>query len=399
MTNAPPREGSEGPDNGFHPKESVKFCRLGNDCLVFDEAAQAVYRLDPLSGALWEALSAGRARREIVKDLAEAVGQNVGEAEGFIAACLAEWKARGLLNGGEGEWADAPAHPVGSMTPRQKVSAGAVYEVGGMRFAVDFPDDETFSAWEALAGHMRSGASSKGDVALSVLPEGAGYRVDRPGDTQTGLEDASAVAVHLKEQVLRIILAGTPGVFALHAAALDHRGAAVLIAGGSGRGKTTLAACLHAGGLPVIADDVALIDPSQPSVSGLAFSFAVKAGAVGVLGPAYGELPAEPGYLRPDGKMVKYLRPRNWSAGAAGIGAVVFPRFTLGRACTIEPCTRADALTALLSEAVNTDQRLSKAGFAALCDLLKDADCLTAEYGDAGEASSRLLNRLDNGAE
>lgn len=399
MTDNPPREALKSPDERLRPSKSVRFCRLDEDCLIFDEAAQAVYRLDPLSGALWEAAETGRAPGEIAKDLAGAVGQTAREAEAFIAACFDKWRALGLLREGEGGKLVEPVRAGGDANRQQKDAEGTAYEIAGLRLAVSFPDDATFYAWEAVAGHMRTGASGEGAFALRVVADGAGYRIDHLRGTETGLEDASAVAVHLKEQALRIMLARKPGIFALHAAALDHGGAAVLIAGGSGRGKTTLAACLHAKGLPVIADDVVLIDPSGPSVSGLAFSFAVKAGAAAVLGPVYGELPATPDYLRPDGKTVKYLRPRRRVENAGGIATVVFPRFTPGRSCRFERCSRADALTMLLSEAVNADRRLSKAGFAALSDLLKNADCLTAEYGDAGEASSRLLNRLDNGTE
>jgi hypothetical protein len=80
----------------------------------------------------------------------------------------------------------------------------------------------------------------------------------------------------VEERVLRLYILGTAfalllhqrGQFVLHASAIESAGGAVVFAGGSGWGKSTLAAALHTRGCGLLTDDVTAIalDPECPTV-------------------------------------------------------------------------------------------------------------------------------------
>jgi hypothetical protein len=53
------------------------------------------------------------------------------------------------------------------------------------------------------------------------------------------------------------------GVYAIHAASVAHRGRALVLAGPSGAGKTTLALALAALGLELLSDELAVLDPAS----------------------------------------------------------------------------------------------------------------------------------------
>lgn len=93
----------------------------------------------------------------------------------------------------------------------------------------------------------------------------AAYGVDAKGETVTiephMAEDASDIRVFLFGTVLAI-LCFKHGLVPLHGSCVRFGDKAVAFCGISGAGKSTLAALLHKRGMPILADDVTVLDSS-----------------------------------------------------------------------------------------------------------------------------------------
>ncbi len=185
--------------------------------------------------------------------------------------------------------------------------------------------------------------------------------------------EPAAVAVSLKEAVLHTVLERHPDWIALHAAVLSSASGSVLLAGSSGRGKTTLAAVLNAWGMSSIADDVALVSVRPPAIGGLPFAFAAKPGSWDILRAWFPALDELPEFQRPDGRIVKYIKPVRTSEQASAVSAVVFPRFSSVTPLRITQMRKASALLSLLEEAINANRRLTAEGFIALSRMIDGA--------------------------
>lgn len=75
--------------------------------------------------------------------------------------------------------------------------------------------------------------------------------------------DSLAVRLFVLQQVLGVVLLQR-GYFVLHASAAAINGRAVVFAGPSGQGKSTMLAALNRVGFPIITDDVLAIDTADP---------------------------------------------------------------------------------------------------------------------------------------
>jgi len=78
--------------------------------------------------------------------------------------------------------------------------------------------------------------------------------------------EPAALALDVRAYLLGSIFAvlcQQRGLLPLHASAVSHRGGVVAFIGRSGQGKSSLAAHLAQRGLPVVSDDICLIDPTR----------------------------------------------------------------------------------------------------------------------------------------
>ncbi|WP_197370478.1 hypothetical protein [Streptomyces clavuligerus] len=143
------------------------------------------------------------------------------------------------------------------------------------------------STWEADLPHLPGVTASPQPCpdragAVARLPKGAGV-----GDRRR-LVNAHLHLLHL---------AG--GTLALHAVAVERAGAAVLLLGGHGAGKTMTALALAGHGWRVLAGDVTLLDTPRPGSTGYEVvggtsAFSVRPGALRRWFPHL-PLPASPG--------------------------------------------------------------------------------------------------------
>ncbi len=111
--------------------------------------------------------------------------------------------------------------------------------------------------------------------------------------------DPRMVAVFLEGSVLAILLV-LRGELVLHASAVDGPEGVLALAGGSGAGKTSLAAGLCAGGAPLVTDDVLRLDLSHDPV--LAYGGSTELRLRESLSEAASLLPGHPLRTTADGR-------------------------------------------------------------------------------------------------
>jgi hypothetical protein len=122
--------------------------------------------------------------------------------------------------------------------------------------------DETFGEFAAPAGPE--------GVFIEVLRSGNGdgfLVTGADGGSQTA-PDAHAALLAMLNAVAGTVVSGLyrQGLLAIHAGALVHRGRALVIAGRSGHGKTTLTLALVRAGLAFLSDELAVLDPATRTV-------------------------------------------------------------------------------------------------------------------------------------
>ncbi|TGQ30862.1 hypothetical protein [Mesorhizobium sp. M00.F.Ca.ET.216.01.1.1] len=379
----------------LRPACGIIACRLDRDVVLFSEPQQRVYQFDATSGSVWFGVTAGETLGRIARRLAAETRCTLDEARDCVLNCLAEWQELGFLS----RMPQEPAQPIpGRDQPASIPATGPVYQMAGIRIAIAFPDVASRQAWDAIAGHLRHDVTAEptgvAEAGFAIEPFEGGYRMLGQAGDQPDFADPAAVAVGLKEAVLHAVLERRPDWIALHAAMLSCGSSAVLLAGSSGHGKTTLAAVLNASGMPAIADDVALVSVRPAAISGLPFAFAAKPGSLAVLRTWFPALDRLAEFQRPDGRKVKYIEPVRVCEQASSVCAVIFPRFSALAALQITQLRKVAGLTSLLEEAINASHWLTADGFVALCTLLDGAVVIQIDYGDASTAAEWIRMNL-----
>jgi hypothetical protein len=124
---------------------------------------------------------------------------------------------------------------------------------------------------------IAAAAPADPDFTYRIRSVDGSYRVQREGTTRplvaTGLDEL----VYCIEKDLTVELQlRRPDLFFIHAAALEWRGAAVVLAGESGSGKSTTAWALLHHGFRYLSDELACIDPDTLRVFGYPHAVCLK---------------------------------------------------------------------------------------------------------------------------
>ena len=141
------------------------------------------------------------------------------------------------------------------------------FTIEGLTISVDAPPKAIAVLDEDYAAYTVASPAAAADVrryrVTSAPPDAARLDVIGP-------DGVIAEAVNEEQATIALLMAlsidipralANHGIFAIHGAALVHRGTAVAIVGPSGAGKTTLALDLVANGLGLLSDELTLSGP------------------------------------------------------------------------------------------------------------------------------------------
>jgi hypothetical protein len=339
--------------------------------VLFVPSRQLVYSVGALVGGLWQRLRCGAFEDE----LAAAAEADGGRLEpGALRSILEELEAAGAVHRVR---AGGKAVPVGR----------DYFRIGDLAVCVWFTDMELADVLLRPLGHLRVDPQAP-DEHLTVASGKRGVGIGRQGRAATWVPPDRS-APELKLALGEMALARSAGAVMLHAATVSRDGAAMLVVGPPGAGKSTLGVALGAAGFALEGDDAAELYPDG-QVRALPFPLTVKQGAWPLVAATRPEVLAAPTYVRADGKRLRYLPLAAAGGERRRVRWVVDLRREAGGEARVEAVDREETLATLLKAAWSGDAQLSPAGFAGIVACINAAECYRLRYSDAASAAAML---------
>ncbi len=235
-------------------------------------------------------------------------------------------------------------------------------------------------------------------VTLRLLSEGGSGRLRLYcAETLVYEGDAAATAADLLlSQSCRELASHSQGGMLFHAAALARPGRsdAVLLPGGIGAGKTTLAAWLLTRGLDYLTDELVFVPDGTEAMQAFARPLNLKKPARAALRD-YFDFERHAGRMlsTPAGDLIlpEALQPTRTAGapGAARASLIVFPHYRAGADFVWQPLSKAQAGLALMKCLVNA-RNLPEHGFPQVARLAKTVPAYHMTYADFGQVEAHL---------
>lgn len=279
--------------------------------------------------------------------------QDFSRDQAHVDMLMAQLRSEGFL--------DSPKPPVAvpavSMALRatKNPNLSAVYQhAGGPAVRLDCEDEELARLLAAALQPLQAGQHSTHEIEVVVLGQGSAFGVWRDGIAIATELDRTTVRRICLQALLMAMLPPDEVAALLHASTVSIAKRAVILAGATGSGKTTLMMALVGTGTTYLADDLTVLRPCGTAVSSFPLAASVKKGSWSVLARQFPDLQDCRVHQVGD-RLVRYIDPNLANApvgGAEPIGALVFPTF--------DPAAKEAAMARIQPE--ETLSRLLEAG-------------------------------------
>jgi hypothetical protein len=358
------------------PAQGTSFLLLDEQPAVFSAATQKLYALNKVAALIWCGLEK-REPSSMVVDRLVSSGVSPADATNYVNRASRRWLRLGLLQ------VDIRSFDELVVASSFNVSLGRLtwtFQVTSERLAR--------LLLQLFDNHEPPRES--GNRLKIIEADGLVHVFDNDKRVLTCVMDdvVPSTKAYLTQQ---LVTQCAPDI-AFHAACLRHHAKTVLISGGPGAGKTTLALQLVQHGLEYCADDIVLIR-QDGSVAGVPFAPTIKSGAWRILKQAHPSLENVAVHRRPDGKHVKYLTAlamaKNGNVYPAGW--IVFLKRRSGGAAKLAPLRRLDVLKRVIKSSFSADGRMSHAALISVKNMITQADLFELSYANVGEASAAIL--------
>jgi hypothetical protein len=147
-------------------------------------------------------------------------------------------------------------------------------DVVGSSFVIRDPDPERAQLLGRLWSGFASSVESADPHVVTITERPGGWAVEFSDEDEVLTADFWQIADAIRSYVVWVALDEAPSLLDLHAAVMVRGGEALLIAGRSTAGKTSLALELYERGWDCFSDDVAPVEPSTGDI--LAFPAPVR---------------------------------------------------------------------------------------------------------------------------
>ena len=251
------------------------------------------------------------------------------------------------------------------------------YHILSQQFRVRFTSAEQEGRVGPVLAHLQTPVRTAATLDILALDTGHALLLDgRPVARCASLAElAPLVSAILFNECFR----NEARLMVLHAAAVGDGHGALLMPARGGWGKTSLTAALVHSGFRYLSDDSVLLRQGTLHVAGVPFSLCVKPAGLDALAAYYPDLATMPLHRRPDGKMVRYLTPRNGAFEAARqrdlpVRWILYPRYVAEAPTALRPIRGPEALRRLTS-CCAPPTRLDRRTVSSLVDWIKGAAC------------------------
>lgn len=257
------------------------------------------------------------------------------------------------------------------------------YSVLAYRMMLRSDSQEVRALFHRAFGEFRDSELASGDDHMySVSTVAAGFHLAYAELGELTVPTWQEAYGLLEWAVTQAVLRRIDHGVALHAAALEWRGAALLLVGTSGAGKSTLALDLLRLGCGYMSDEAALLTSGHADVAAFPRALVIK-GAPDDHGPAI----AGRTYLSPSALGCRVMR------GAIPPGAVILLAPIPGAAMTLRPTTCQKALPQLLRQVFAPGP--AEIILATLVALVRRAPLFELTFCDSARAADAMIALCD----
>ena len=355
--------------------------------LLFDEQRQKLYAADRTAAFVLCCLQEGLDLDAIERKLAAAASLDLATARIAVREALAQLKNTASA----GPAADGAAHPLSGPaafssanfrdTGSPTIGTECRIALAGTSVHIACSDRAVARRVLAAFSHLAATESGPARFRIDVQATESGYVVIHDREPIFRVAELEAITPALKAHLVQVVLARDDYRLAVHAAAVARGGSVLLLPGDAGSGKSTLAAALIARGFSVLGDDTVLLEDDL-RVRGLPFALAVKAGAWDLLKPYHLSLFAVPVDRRPDGRVVRYLRPGAVATAALPARWMIFPNWEHAPGSGLQRLPRIEALRRFLPGCYASARRLRDSDMAQLIAWIEGIECFTLDSSD-----------------
>ena len=287
-------------------------------------------------------------------------------------------------------------------------------EAHGLAFDIASPDTEVAATFGDLLRDMRpsaplgsAGSTADHRIDIEPLPHPDGdepwFTVRLDGVTVHATLIEGSLVSHVLMAINQRVAAAvrSSGSIPLHASSVAGPQGALVLAGASQSGKTTLASALAVTGRQVefLADEVSAIDPTELTIAAYGKPAALRMPGRAILAPHVERLRLDGSRFETDERFVppSELGARPTTTTPARVAAIVFPRFdanTAGSGIELTSVGPADALTRLIHLTLGSEP-VDLATFRSMDQLVRTVDAVEVRYADAISAAGQLVARLE----
>lgn len=265
------------------------------------------------------------------------------------------------------------------------------YSLHGVQFSIDADDPVADEIARVVMPACVKASRGRQDGSIFVVRrEGRRFSVRAGRRLLWHAKNKAELLPWLESEIVNWLLGKCRRYVHVHAAVVERRGRAVVIAGGPDAGKTSLACALGLAGWGVMSDEVALVEPRGLTVACFPRAMLVKAGTARRL-PELRR--TEPRRVLLDEGMtsIRYVNPESLSGTArekAKICAIAFPEWS--KKSAIAPVGERDAMERLLRASFNTG-KCGKTAINACVGLVRGATLFRVQTAGLREAP-RLIS-------
>jgi hypothetical protein len=360
-------------------RDDALLARLDDETLLYHPEWMTGFALNSSAFSIWQLCDGERTIAEIVALLQDTYPESADSIPAQVEASLRTLSSHGVVD-----------------LPRPgPIAAAFDVELGGTVARLEADDAATAKVLEFLCAAMATGRPAHGAVVFRLGPGAdpasvAVYRDDAV--LYDGPSTGGAAAFLLEKLQDHFVKHCTSGIW-LHAAAVARRGRSLLLAGKTGSGKTTLATRLLLRGFDYLTDELVWIDASGTRLRGFARPLHLKTDARGLLPELFAPRRSE---AIAETALGHHLSPVRLGATVlrdAHPDVLVFPTYTPGARFELQPLSKAQAATRMMSCLVDARGRILH-GFDHVARLVHDVSAYAMTHSDLDEAERTLATLL-----
>jgi hypothetical protein len=389
------------------PADGVELLPIKDEGILFDQPGQRLFHLNPVATCIWSCLNGDRDIGAIAEATAEIMCLSPAQARHFVLDMLKSWKRVGLLDGGlarrrlppGGEVPDQQLPRVAADELRIPISpARQQYRFLDTSFSLGF-SNPALEAWvHPVLAHLETRSESSDACRIDLVETNRDIRVIHEGHI-LGVCDAPHEVAPLAHGLVGLLaLRRYRYLLAIHAAGLVRSNATLLLAGGSGSGKTTMAAALLAAGWGYMSDDTILLLPLTLDAVAVPYSLTIKSGPWPILTRYFPTLDRAPVHRRADNQLIRYISPAHGCfAKPRPVRWMGFPHHSTTIASSIRRLGRLEGLYRLLEHCCAIPRFLTSTDVRRIVQCSADICFFEFAIADLDDAVAQIDAMTDEG--